>query len=104
MAARAGSADLPLHGGRVPPWLGQRMSRLGAVVVESVIPGGPAARAGIKPGEVIVSVAGKSITTTDGLSSVLATLRPGQAIPVQILSPNGQLATVQVTLGSQPGH
>ena len=77
---------------------------LGAVVVESVIPGGPAARAGIKPGEVIVSVAGKSITTTDGLSSILATLRPGQAIPVQILSPNGQLGTVQVTLGSQPGH
>ncbi|WP_374446799.1 DUF763 domain-containing protein [Stella sp.] len=37
MARRAGSADLPLHGGRVPPWLGQRMARLGAVVAEAII-------------------------------------------------------------------
>lgn len=37
MARRAGSADLPLHGGRVPPWLGQRMTRLGAVIVEAII-------------------------------------------------------------------
>lgn len=28
MTRRAGSADLPLHGGRVPAWLGQRMTRL----------------------------------------------------------------------------
>jgi S1-C subfamily serine protease len=52
---------------------------------------------------VIVSVAGQSISTTDVLSSVLATLRPGQTVPVQILTPSGQLSTVQVTLGSQPG-
>jgi hypothetical protein len=37
MAARAGSADLPLHGGRVPAWLGQRMTRLGAVVCQAVV-------------------------------------------------------------------
>ncbi|MDB5413177.1 MAG: hypothetical protein JWR10_1512 [Rubritepida sp.] len=37
MARRTGSADLPLHGGRVPAWLGQRMTRLGAVIVEAII-------------------------------------------------------------------
>ncbi|HEY0106149.1 MAG TPA: DUF763 domain-containing protein, partial [Rhizomicrobium sp.] len=37
MARRAGSADLPLHGGRVPPWLAERMSRLGAVISEAVV-------------------------------------------------------------------
>ncbi|MDG3578071.1 DUF763 domain-containing protein [Rhizobium sp. YJ-22] len=37
MARRAGSADLPLHGGRVPPWLGQRMTRLGAVIAEAIV-------------------------------------------------------------------
>ncbi|MGN6818878.1 MAG: DUF763 domain-containing protein [Sphingomonas sp.] len=37
MAQRAGSADLPLHGGRVPAWLGQRMTRLGAVIVEAIV-------------------------------------------------------------------
>ena len=37
MARRAGSADLPLHNGRVPSWLGQRMARLGAVIAEAIV-------------------------------------------------------------------
>src|SRR3954468_9076208 len=37
MAKRAGRADLPLHGGRVPPWLGQRMTRLGAVMSQAIV-------------------------------------------------------------------
>src|SRR6202166_1386737 len=37
MARRAGSADLPLHGGRVPKWLGDRMTRLGAVITEAIV-------------------------------------------------------------------
>jgi uncharacterized protein len=37
MAKRAGSADLPLHGGRVPAWLGERMTNLGAVITQAII-------------------------------------------------------------------
>src|SRR5215472_6212622 len=37
MAHRGGSADLPLHGGRVPAWLGERMSRLGAVISQAIV-------------------------------------------------------------------
>ncbi|MEG6508115.1 DUF763 domain-containing protein [Methyloligella sp. 2.7D] len=37
MARRAGSADLPLHGGRVPAWLGQRMTRLGALIAQTIV-------------------------------------------------------------------
>src|SRR5262245_41874317 len=37
MSRRSGSADLPLHGGRVPPWLGQRMTRLGAVITQAIV-------------------------------------------------------------------
>lgn len=37
MGQRAGSADLPLHGGRVPPWLAERMSRLGAVISQAIV-------------------------------------------------------------------
>jgi uncharacterized protein len=37
MAQRSGSADLPLHGGRVPKWLGQRMTRLGAVISQAIV-------------------------------------------------------------------
>jgi hypothetical protein len=35
--ARTGSADLPLHGGRVPPWLFERMARLGRVLAEAIV-------------------------------------------------------------------
>jgi len=37
MTRRSGSADLPLHGGRVPRWLADRMTRLGAVMVEAIV-------------------------------------------------------------------
>jgi hypothetical protein len=37
MTKRGGSADLPLHGGRVPPWLATRMTRLGAVISEAIV-------------------------------------------------------------------
>src|SRR5216110_3749662 len=36
MPVATGSADLPLHGGRVPPWLAVRMARLGRVIVEAI--------------------------------------------------------------------
>ena len=37
MAKRAGSADLPLHGGHVPRWLSDRMTKLGAVISEAIV-------------------------------------------------------------------
>src|SRR4051794_23903846 len=37
MAKRTGSADLPLHSGRVPAWLATRMSSLGRIIVEATV-------------------------------------------------------------------
>src|ERR1022692_5072655 len=37
MTRPAGSADLPLHGGHVPRWLADRMTRLGAVMSEAIV-------------------------------------------------------------------
>ncbi|MCP4717291.1 MAG: DUF763 domain-containing protein [Deltaproteobacteria bacterium] len=34
---RSGTADLPLHGGRVPPWLASRMAAMGAAISQAVI-------------------------------------------------------------------
>src|ERR1044071_3595030 len=34
---RSGVADLPLHGGRVPPWLAERMTKLGTGITEAII-------------------------------------------------------------------
>jgi uncharacterized protein len=37
MARRSGSADLPLHNGRVPAWLAERMARLGTVITQAIV-------------------------------------------------------------------
>src|SRR5213083_1875754 len=37
MARRSGSAILPLHGGRVPPWLASRMTSLGAIITQAIV-------------------------------------------------------------------
>lgn len=37
MVRRTGSADLPLHGGQVPKWLADRMTRLGAVITQAIV-------------------------------------------------------------------
>ncbi|XIA62200.1 DUF763 domain-containing protein [Bradyrhizobium sp. TZ2] len=37
MTRRTGSADLPLHCGRVPPWLAERMASLGAIITQAVV-------------------------------------------------------------------
>jgi len=34
---RSGIADLPLHGGRVPPWLAARMTKLGTAITETIV-------------------------------------------------------------------
>lgn len=37
MVRRSGSADLPLHGGYVPPWLADRMAVLGSVICQAIV-------------------------------------------------------------------
>ncbi len=75
----------------------------GNVAVVQVVADGPAARAGIQAGDLIVSVNGKQVPDTATLASVLAQLSPGQTVPVQIVKPNGSKQTVMVTLGQIPG-
>ncbi|WP_449062358.1 PDZ domain-containing protein [Planomonospora algeriensis] len=64
-----------------------------------VTEGGGAERAGIEPGDVIVSVNGTETPTTQALSEVLATLKPGDEAKVGLLRPDGSTPTVAVTLG-----
>jgi S1-C subfamily serine protease len=73
------------------------------VAVGSVVPGGPAAAAGIKPGEVITAVNNTPVQSSAELSEVLAGLSPGQAVPVTVVDPQGKTTSVTVTLGQLPG-
>jgi S1-C subfamily serine protease len=73
------------------------------VLVFSVQAGGPAAAAGIKPGDIITKVDGKPVTSSQSLAEIVAGLTPGQKVPVEIKHSDGSTATVTVTIGQYPG-
>jgi putative serine protease PepD len=85
-------------------YLGVRVATIvgGGVLVSAIVPGGPAAKAGLKPGDVVLEVDGKPTPTADVLVSVLADLRPGQQVPVKLVR-HGKEITVRVTLGELRG-
>jgi putative serine protease PepD len=101
-------ADQLIANGRVVrsgrAYLGVRVATIvgGGVLVSAIVPGGPAAKAGIKQGDIILAIDGKPTPTADVLVSVLANLHPGQKVPVK-LRRHGREVTVTVTLGELTG-
>jgi putative serine protease PepD len=69
-------------------------------VAGAVTSGGPAAKAGIQPGDIIVDVDGERITTADELIVAIRRHLPGQRISVTYLR-SGHTETVSVVLGSE---
>ena len=73
------------------------------VVVEGVEKGGPADRAGIRPGDVLLEVDGQPTPNADALAAVLAGLKPGDKVKVKVGRADGSTATLDVTLAEAPG-
>lgn len=71
-------------------------------LVVNVVPGGPAAKAGITAGTLITAVAGKPTPTTSQLAEVLASLNPRQTVKVDVVRRDGSTGTANVTLGELP--
>ncbi len=76
-------------------------SNQGALVGE-VTPQSPAARAGLKEGDVITDFNGKSVADSRHLKLEVASTPPGDNVPVQVIR-NGQRKTLEVTLKEAPG-
>ncbi|HEX7569187.1 MAG TPA: PDZ domain-containing protein, partial [Verrucomicrobiae bacterium] len=71
-------------------------------LVGDVLPDAPAAKAGIKSGDVIVSVNDKPVTDAHGLQLTVSQISPGSPVAVKIIR-NGFNKTVTVTLAELPG-
>lgn len=103
------------EGKQVPePWLGvgiadvtsQLASQLGlpeprGALVEQVWPHSPAARAGIRPGDVVLQFGSTPIYTADDLINAVQSSQPGQTVTVQVWRHRSML-TLTVTVGQMP--
>lgn len=71
----------------LPSWLARKHDLLaeGAVLVMSVESGGPAEQAGLREGDLIVEMAGRSIGSIDDLHTALTYERIGVVLPVTVL-------------------
>ena len=69
--------------------------------VQRVFPGTPAAKAGIRPGDVITKIDGTAVESSDDLVGTIGEKKAGDAVTLQIRR-DGQQRTVRVTLGQQP--
>jgi serine protease Do len=74
----------------------------GALVV-GLSPNGPAEKAGIAEGDVIVRFDGTAVTASDDLGRLIAQHRPGDQVDVVASTANGGQRTFTVTLGTRPG-
>lgn len=63
--------------------------------------GGPADQAGLKPGDIIVKVAGQEVNTTGDLFQILAHHKAGEKVKVEYYR-DGSLHSKEVTLGQRP--
>jgi len=70
-------------------------------IVAGVLKNGPADRAGIKPGDILMSVNGQEITDTTRLLNVIAQIKPGTAAKVHLVRKNREL-DLDVTIGKRP--
>jgi serine protease DegQ len=73
------------------------------VVFEGVSAGGPADRAGLRPGDVILAIEGKGTATVEDLYRELRRLRPGRRVSIRIVR-DGDRRTVDLTLGERPSQ
>ncbi len=106
-----------VSGGRtvVRPWLGARvqavtqelanslgLSRPEGVLVRDLYPRSAGERAGLREGDIILSIAGTDVRDEGGVRYQFATQRPGARVPVVILR-GGRRMTVTATAEAPPG-
>jgi serine protease Do len=70
-------------------------------LVQDVTLGGPADKAGLKPGDVIRKYDGRTVSESDELLAMVASTDPGATVSLEILR-NGEPLTLKVTLDQRP--
>jgi serine protease Do len=104
-------AQLIAHGAIPRGWLGVGVADPPAgpegpgqgAVITGLEPGGPADKAGLTPGELVLTVNGKPVSGADGLTRAIAGLQPGVKVVLGV-SGNAHIFHVPVIVGRRPAQ
>jgi len=77
------------------------LGRDSGAIIAGVVRGGPADRAGIRPGDILLSVDGKKVGSTNDMLNLIADLPPGGKSRMTVMRKNHH-ATLDVTVGRRP--
>jgi S1-C subfamily serine protease len=91
--AYLGVAGMPAP---LPPAIAQRTGQPQGLRVLEVVPGGPAARSGIQPGDIILTAAGRPIAGAQALQRLMLAESIGTRVPITVVR-NGALVDVIAT-------
>ena len=98
---RSVAGQILSSGKAVHAYLGVRIrSGTSGVAVTQVRSGTPAARAGLRTGDVITRFAGRKVTAANTLRQLVDARKPGESVSLTLLR-NGSTRTIRVTLGSR---
>ena len=75
-------------------------AKAGGVIITGVLQNGPAAQAGIRPGDVITAVDGKPVSSVTQLLTAVAALKPAKSAPLTVLRGDGPVE-ISVTPGKR---
>src|SRR2546425_11519427 len=78
-----------------------RLATARGALVGGVLRGGPADKAGVKPGDVVIEIQGKPVADSVGLLNLVAALAPGQSAKLK-LKRQGQDVDASITVGRRP--
>jgi serine protease DegQ len=78
-----------------------RLSSVSGVLIAGVLRGGPADRAGLKPGDILLAIQGKPVTDPNSMLNLVAALVPSKPASIKLRRGNKNLE-IQVEVGTRP--
>jgi serine protease DegQ len=77
------------------------LQKSSGTIIAGVLRGGPADKAGVKPGDILLSVADKPVSDTVSMLNLVAQLTPGEKVRLTVLRKSRE-AAIEITVGRRP--
>lgn len=77
------------------------LKQVEGALIAGVLRGGPADKAGVKPGDILIEINGKKVQDTSSMLTLISALKPGSSAMVKVVR-NGSDKTMTATIGRRP--